>query len=125
MPPIREYGSWNLRDSDELSEVEPLRKYVFICEESNTEVHYFRELIARRGELGLHPLVDLRLWEKTDEDAGLSNPQALLQFAQREKESNRRLFDPTHERMVIVFDLDIYGRVGEGRKGGRREEGKV
>ena len=124
MPPIREYGSWNMRGSDELSEVEPLRKYVFICEGSKTEVHYFRELIAHRGELGIHPLVDLRLWEKTDEDAGLSNPQALLQFAQREKESNRRLFDPIHDRMVIVFDLDIYSRVGKGRKGANEKKAK-
>ena len=117
MPPIREYSSWNVRESDALDELEPLRKYVFICEGSKTEVHYFRALVDRRNQLSLHPLVDMRLWEKTAEDEGLSNPQALLRFAHREKESNRLLFDPKHDRMVIVFDLDVYSRVGEGRKG--------
>jgi hypothetical protein len=118
MPPIQEYrySNWDTRGSDELEEIEPLRKYVFVCEGSRTEVFYFRALIDRRNELGLHPLVDLSLWEKTDEDEGLSNPQALLRFARREKESNKTLFDPSHDRMVVVFDLDIYSRVGAGRE---------
>lgn len=117
MPPIREYSNWNMRASDTLDEIEPRRKYVFICEGSKTEVYYFRALIDRRNQLGLHPLVDLRLWEKTNEDEGLSNPQALMRFAQQEKGSNRHLFDPAHDRMVIVFDLDVFSRVGAGRKG--------
>ena len=117
MPPIREYRSWNLRESDELDEVEPRRKYVFICEGSKTEVHYFKALIDRRHQLGLHPLIALKLWEKTDSDRGLSNPRALIRFAQQEKASNTSLFDQANDRMVIVFDLDIYCRVGVGRKG--------
>lgn len=117
MPPIHEYKNWDQRESDALEEVEPLRKYVFVCEGSKTEVYYFRALIDYRNQLGLHPLVGLRLWEKTDEDEGFSNPQALLRFAHREKEDNKLLFDPTHDRMIIVFDLDIYSRVGVGRKG--------
>ena len=122
MPPIREYGGWNKRETDALDQEEPRRKYVFICEGSKTEVHYFRALVDRRNELGIHPLVGLCLWEKTEADEGLSNPQALVRFAQREKESNTLLFDSRHDRMIIVFDLDVYSRVGVGRGGG---EGKA
>ena len=117
MPPIREYSGWNKRETDSLDQEEPRRKYVFICEGSKTEVHYFKALIDRRNELGIHPLIDLCLWEKTETDEGVSNPQALVRFAQKEKESNRLLFDSVHDRMIIVFDLDVYSRVGEGRGG--------
>lgn len=77
MPPIQEYrySNWDTRGSDELEEIEPLRKYVFVCEGSRTEVFYFRALIDRRNELGLHPLVDLSLWEKTDDPR---TPERLL-----------------------------------------------
>ena len=45
MPPIHEYSNWNLRSADTLEEIEPLRKFVFICEGSKTEDYYFKELI--------------------------------------------------------------------------------
>ena len=54
MPPIREYGGWNKRETDSLDQEEPRRKYVFIYEGSKTEVHYFKTLIDRRNELGIH-----------------------------------------------------------------------
>jgi len=119
MPPISEYSTWSERESDVLNELEPVRKYIFICEGSKTEVLYLKALFKRRKQLGLHPLVDMRLWEKTGNDEGISNPQALLRFAQREKDSNRLLFNPLNDRMVIVFDLDIYSRVGAGRTGSK------
>lgn len=117
MPPIHEYGNWNLRSADTLEEIEPLRKFVFICEGSKTEDYYFKELINHRKTLGLHPLVDIRLWEKTDGDEGISDPLALVRFAQRMKGDLSLGFDRTLDRMVIVFDLDVYSRVGEGRTG--------
>lgn len=42
MPPIHEYSNWNLRSADTLEEIEPLRKFVFICEGSKTEDYYLR-----------------------------------------------------------------------------------
>ena len=117
MPPIREYSNWNQRSADGLEEIEPLRKFVFICEGSRTEDYYFTELVNRRRTLGLNPLVDIRLWRKTEEDESISNPLALVRFAHRMKDEPSLGFDRTHDRMVVVFDLDVYSRVGEGRVG--------
>ena len=117
MPPIHEYSNWSMRTADALEELEPLRKFVFICEGSKTEDYYFKELVDHRKTLGLHPLVDIRLWEKTEGDEGISDPLALVRFAQRMKGDASLRFDRAHDRMVIVFDLDVYCRVGEGRAG--------
>ena len=72
MPPIRTYTDWNKRPFDHEDKVEPFRKYVFICEGANTEVWYFRKLIDLRKRLGIHPLIDIRLWEKTEKDKDIS-----------------------------------------------------
>ena len=69
MAPIRTYTDWNKRPSDAEDQKEPFRKYFFICEGANTEVWYFRKLIDMRKQLGIHPMIDIRLMEKTDEDA--------------------------------------------------------
>ena len=108
MSPIRTYTDWNKRPTDAEEQKEPFRKYFFICEGSNTEVWYFRKLIDMRKQLGIHPLIDIRLMEKTDEDAHLSNPKALIKFAERQKEIAKNKFDINHDKMVIVFDADIY-----------------
>lgn len=94
-----------------------MRKYVFICEGTSTEVHYFEALVDRWSQLDHHPLVDIRLWERVGSDRGLSEPLRLIQFAQEQKDDPRLGFDRDHDRMVVVFDLDIYCRVGEGRVG--------
>ena len=117
MPPINEYSKWRERAADSMDEIEPLRKYVFICEGSKTEYYYFRELVDSCAELGIDSRVEVALWEKTDEDRGISNPLALVRFAQREKNNKDRRFEEGLDRMVIVIDLDVYCRVGEGRTG--------
>ena len=85
MAPVRTYMNWNKRSSDTREQQEPFRKYFFICEGENTEVWYFRKLIDIRKQLGIHSLIDIRLMEKTEEDAHLSNPRALLAFAEKQK----------------------------------------
>ncbi len=108
MAPVRTYTDWNKRPSDAEEQKEPFRKYFFICEGSNTEVWYFRKLIDMRKRLGIHPLIDIRLMEKTEEDAYLSNPKALLEFAELQKGIAKNKFDCKHDKMVVVFDVDIY-----------------
>ena len=66
--PVHAYTNWNKRESDHEEQVEPFRKYFFICEGANTETFYFKKLIDLRKELGIHPLIDIRLWEKTGQD---------------------------------------------------------
>lgn len=46
---------------------------------------YFRKLIDLRKRLGIHPLIDIRLWEKTEEDKDISYPRKLIEFAETRK----------------------------------------
>ena len=66
--PVHTYTNWNSRSSDYEEQVEPYRKYFFICEGTNTETFCFRRLIDLRKQLGIHHLIDIRLWEKTEGD---------------------------------------------------------
>ncbi|MGN1404709.1 MAG: RloB family protein [Erysipelotrichaceae bacterium] len=100
--------------TDSKERIEPYRKYYFICEGQNTEVWYFRKLIDLRKKLGVHPLVELVLMEKTDKDDGISNPKALIEFAHEQKQILENEFDKKHDRMVIVFDADIYQKNEDG-----------
>lgn len=106
------YSSWNRRQSDGEPQIEPLRKYFFICEGANTETFYFRKLIDLRKELGIHPLIDLALLEKTGEDRNLSYAKNLVSFAFKQK--GRESFDPERDKMVIVFDADIFEEKAQG-----------
>ncbi len=40
MAPVRTYGSWDSRNSDQQQSEEPYRKYYFIAEGANTERLY-------------------------------------------------------------------------------------
>ena len=64
--PIHTYTNWNVRPTDNEEQIEPFRKYFFICEGANTETFYFRKLIDLRKNLNIHPLIDIRLMEKTE-----------------------------------------------------------
>ena len=43
--PVHTYTNWNSRLSDREEQMEPFRKYFFICEGANTETFYFKRLI--------------------------------------------------------------------------------
>lgn len=45
--PVHTYTNWNSRPSDREEQVEPYRKYYFICEGANTETFYFENLSWR------------------------------------------------------------------------------
>ena len=106
--PIRTYTDWNKRPSDHEDKIDPFRKYVFICEGANTEVWYFRKLIDLRKRLGIHPLIDIRLWEKTEGDKDISYPRKLIEFAEERKVDAELGFDRKHDKMIIIFDADIF-----------------
>ena len=108
MPPIRTYTDWNKRPSDHEEAIEPYRKYFFICEGANTETYYFRKLVDLRKQLGIHPLIDIRLLEKTELDRDISYPRKLIEFAEAQKAEKETAFDPERDKMVIVFDTDIF-----------------
>ena len=58
--------------------------------------------------MGIHPLIDIRLWEKTDEDRNLSFAKNIADFAESQKNIPDNDFDPDRDKMVIVFDGDIF-----------------
>ena len=88
--PIHTYTNWNVRPSDTEEQIEPFRKYFFICEGANTETFYFKKLIDLRKNLNIHPLIDIRLMEKTEEHSNLSYPKQLLEFAETLKDKELR-----------------------------------
>lgn len=108
MPPIHEYTNWNSRSSDSKEQIEPYKKYFFICEGANTETYYFRRLIDLRKDLRIHPLIDVRLLEKTDKDRDISFPKHLFDFSKKIKEDLGDSFENGQDKMIIVFDGDIY-----------------
>lgn len=109
MAPIKVYQNWNVRKSDSNEEVEPYRKYFFICEGANTETWYFEKLIDNKKALGINPNIDIRFLEKTDEDKDISFPRKLIEFAEEQKKNPDLSFDEEMDRMIIVFDADIFG----------------
>lgn len=108
--PVRTYSNWNKRASDDEEQIEPYRKYFFICEGANTETFYFEQLIDLRKQLGIHPLIDIRLMKKTEGDRNLSYPKKLIEFANQQKNNPELDFDKEHDRMIVVFDADIFER---------------
>lgn len=84
------------------------RKYYFICEGANTETFYFKRLIDNRKELKLNPLVEIRLLEKTGKDRNLSYAKKLAEFAKAQKKDPANDFDPKYDKLVVVFDGDIF-----------------
>lgn len=112
--PVHTYTNWNSRPSDQEEQIEPFRKYFFICEGANTETFYFKRLIDLRKQLGIHPLIDIRLWEKTDEDRNLSFAKNLVDFAEKQKQNPENDFDTERDKMVVVFDGDIFEEKVQG-----------
>ena len=106
MPPIRNYSNWNRRPSDAQDQIDPYRRYFFICEGANTETWYFKRLIDLRKELDIHPLIDLCLLEKTEEDRNISYPMQLIDFANKQKKKIG--FHKKWDKMIVVFDADIF-----------------
>ncbi|MBQ8023108.1 MAG: RloB domain-containing protein [Succinivibrio sp.] len=106
--PVHTYTNWNKRKTDEEEKVEPFRKYCFICEGANTETFYFKKLIDLRKELNIHPLIDIRLWEKTDKDKDISFAKNLFEFALQQKALPENDFDLETDKMIVVFDADIF-----------------
>lgn len=105
---IREYSSWNKRPTDTESKQEPFRKYFFICEGANTEQFYFKRLIDNKKELGIKPMIGMCLLEKDDDDRTISYPSQLIQFAENKKNDDSIGFDKKYDKMIIVFDADIF-----------------
>lgn len=108
LAPVRSYTNWNSRYNDRLKQIEPYRKYFIICEVANTETWYFRKLIDLKKKLQIHSLIDIILLEKTGKDKDISFPRQLIEFAEEQKNEDNVSFDLHRDKMIIVFDGDIF-----------------
>lgn len=108
MAPIRIYSNWNKRSTNIEGQIEPYRRYYFICEGRNTERWYFEKLIDIRKTLSIHSNIELAYLEKTGEDKNISNPKSLIKFADAQKKNGNISFDAKHDKMIVVFDADIF-----------------
>lgn len=108
MAPITLYPRWNKRSTDINEKIEPFRKYIFICEGANTEEYYFEKLINMRKELGIHDMIDICLLKKTGKERDISYPKALVELAKKYKRKVENNFDSKRDKMIVVFDGDIF-----------------
>ena len=67
-----------------------------------------------RKDLGIHPLIDIRLWEKTEGDRNISFAKNLVRFAYEQKSLESNGFDVERDKMIIVFDGDIFEEKVQG-----------
>ena len=108
MAPIKTYSNWNKRSSNAVEQIEPYRRYYFICEGKNTEQWYFEKLIDIRKTLSIHSDIEIAYLEKTEEHANVSNPKSLIEFADAQKKNGKIKYDPKHDKMIVIFDADIF-----------------
>lgn len=101
-------NGWNKRKDDEIEKVDPYRKYCFICEGENTEKFYFEELINMQKELRINDLLELKFLDKKDEYKSASAPIKLIEYADKQMKSKSLNFDKNINKMVIVFDADVF-----------------
>jgi hypothetical protein len=114
MTPVRPYSNWNKRYDDGEEKIEPYCRYYIISEGANTERYYFEKLIDERKELGFIESIDIRYLEKTEEDEHISYPKQLVDFAKNLKKNNKIEFNSKMDKMVIIFDYDIFEGKVEG-----------
>lgn len=58
--------------------------------------------------MGINPNIDIRFLEKTQQDKNISFPRRLIEFAEEQKLNSDISFDAEMDRMIIVFDADIF-----------------
>ena len=108
MAPLRTYTNWNARYQNDIERKDPYRRYLFLCEGTKTEVNYIKGVIDNKKALNIKPGIDIDILEKTESDEGKSSPELLIQLADDYKSKTIPNFDKKFDRIVIVFDLDIY-----------------
>lgn len=114
MVPIKKYTNWSKRSSNNSEQIEPFKRYYFICEGKNTERWYFEKLIDIKKSLTIHSSIEIAYLEKTDEHENLSNPKSLIDFANKQKLNSKIEFDSKFDKLIIIFDADIFETQQDG-----------
>lgn len=113
MAPFLEFTNWEKRKSDQEGQIDQYKKYFLLCEGENTEKWYFEDLIDNRKVLGIHPTIDVIFLERTEEDLHNSSPKRLFEYANDLIKHKKIKFNKKFDKMIIVFDRDIYKKKNE------------
>ena len=59
-------------------------------------------------------MIDICLWQKTGEDKDISYAKKLVEFAMKQKDEEKNGFDKTIDKVVVVFDADVFEEKVQG-----------
>ena len=106
--PLNSLDTWSIRK--EPKELRPKAKCFLVAEGANTEYWYLEALASRLAKSGIPELIELKLVERTEDDRNKSHPRNLIEQASRIRndEDGRHDFDSSTDRVVVLFDADIY-----------------
>lgn len=108
MLPVIMYSNWSQRASDNEKQIEPYKRYFFICEGANTEKWYFEKFIDCRKDFNIHSSIEIIYLDKQKNSSGWSDPKKLFELADQTVSDSEIDFDKERDKVVIVFDTDIY-----------------
>ena len=114
MPPLNPIDTWSERSYASIKL--PKAKWFIVVEGSNTEYWYFEELAHMLSRRNLPRLIELVPVKRDGAEQDQSSPRKLAEHvrAVRKDEDGRFGFDAKSDRVVMVFDVDIYkGRMQE------------
>ena len=106
MVPVRDYSNWNERKTDGIEKREPKNKIYIIAEGAETERNYLRGFVDNYAKEFPNSITETIFLEKIGNDKGISNPKELIKLAEDQKE--KHFYCEETDKMIIVFDADIY-----------------
>lgn len=102
------YEQWDKRASDREEQINPYKRYFFICEGTNTEIWYFEKFRKSKSDFQIHSGIDIIPLRKTGGAKGWSDHKQLFKLANETVTDSDTNFDKERDKIVIVFDTDIY-----------------
>lgn len=102
------YERWDKRESDVEGQIDPYKRYFFICEGTNTEIWYFEKFRKSKSDFHIHSGIDIIPLRKTGCAKGWSDHTQLFKLANETVTDSDTSFDKECDKIIIVFDTDIY-----------------
>ncbi len=108
MPPLIDISTWNHRGRS--AHLRPRSRCFLISEGANTEYWYFSGLASKLDREGKPATIEIRPIKRTEDDRNKSNPKALADQVRLiyEDVDGAFGFDEDIDRVVVVFDADIF-----------------
>jgi len=109
MRPFQVSYAWNIRPQDVKEQINTYKFVYFLCEGKNTEFNYFNGLKINKKVLKINNNIELCIFEKTDNDIGLTDPKKMFDKSvlkiEELKEDGQFCDD---DLFVIIFDTDTF-----------------